>query len=230
MRAPENTSKPRTLCPRGPQLCRCVQVIDLGTQVFRQGEDGSRKLYLGFETSILRHTFKDEHGPEPFMLQIEFAWYVTAAGGKKTKLRTFLEKWRGSAMTDDAARAFDFAKLLGTPAMLTVAHEPKKDGGTKTAIADIYLPEKGTVVPPAVNPLVCYEIGNGEDKNFAKLPDFLKKKIRESTEFNHDHRSSGTTGTTAADTDDFAPDDLPPDDFAAADAAAETISHDDIPW
>ena len=187
MKAPENTSKPRALCPRGAHLSRLVQVVDLGTQHFKPGDDGSRKLYFGFETCETCHVFKEEKGPQPFSLQIEFAFYMTSANpSKPTKLRQFLVQWFGRDFkSEQEAKDFDFSKLLDRVVMLTVAHKPKTDGTQKAVIADVYQPsdEQKKTAPPAHNPLVCYEVANGEDGEFKKLPEFLQKKIRESDEF-----------------------------------------------
>lgn len=187
MKAPANTSKPRVLCPRGIHLSRLVQVVDLGTQHFKQGDDGSRKLYFGFETCSIGHVFDEAKGEEPYMLQIEFAFYMTSANpSKQTKLRQFVVQWFGKDFPNDkAAQDFEFADLIGKLAMLTVAHKPKVDGSMKAVIADIYLPskeEKGKA-RDAHNPLVVYEVENGEDDNFDLLPNFLQNKVRESDEF-----------------------------------------------
>lgn len=183
MRAPEQTIRPRVNCPAGAHLARCVQVIDLGDQHYKPGEAASRKLYIAFETCEARHTFKDEKGPEPFMLQIEFAWYMASAGPKKTKLRTFIESWRGKSFaSDEEAKAYDFEKLLGGAAILMVAHKPKTDGTMKAEIVGIAPADRQA--PPAVNPAFCYEIDMGEGGTFGKLPPFLQKKVRESDQFN----------------------------------------------
>jgi hypothetical protein len=182
MQSPESTSKPRVNCPVGAHVCRCTQVIDLGNQHFQPGDDASHKLYLGFETCDLKHTFKDEKGPEPFMLQSEFAWFLVSSK-KKTKLREFIESWKGSPFADDAAaRAFDFEKLLGLAATLMVVHKARSDGSMKAVIAGI-APADSKTAPKPVNPLICYEIGMREGGTFSKLPPFLQKKLRESDEF-----------------------------------------------
>lgn len=208
MKAPTSSSKPRVLVPRGTHLCRLIQCVDLGTQHFKPGDEGSRKIYFGFETSVLRHTFDEQKGPQPHMLQTEFAFYM-GSDTKKTKLRTFIEQWFGKSFASaKEASEFDFSKLLGKAAMLTVAHKPKTDGSLKSDIADIYLPEKGIPIPPLVNPAVCYEIGNGEDSEFAKLPGFLQKKIRESDEF---QRSTQEPESEQEEHDDSPADDPNPD-------------------
>ncbi len=183
MKAPTGNSGPKVLCPRGTHLSRLVQIVDLGTQHFKPGDDGSRKIYFGFETCEAKHVFKEENGEEPFMLQTEFAFFMS----KTSKLKQFVVQWFGKDFaSEDEARAFDFSKLLNRVAFLTVAHKPRvSDGAMKAVIADIYAPEKEVAAsaPKAHNKLVCYEIESGEDENFAKLPGFLQKKIKESDEF-----------------------------------------------
>lgn len=180
MIAPKNDSKPRTNCPVGAQLAICVQVVDLGNQRFKGG-DPSRKVYIAFETVDARHVFKEEKGPEPFMLQQEWAWYMV--GRNKTKLRTAMESWKGSPFaSDEAAAAFDFEKLLGRPATLLVAHKPGESGEMRAYISAI-TPAPAGAAPKAVNKLICYEIGMGEGGTFQLLPPFLQKKLRESDEF-----------------------------------------------
>lgn len=216
MKAPQSDSKPRVICPRGSHLSRLVQIIDLGTHKFKPTEDGSRKLYLGFETCNIGRVFKEDLGEEPFMLQIEFNFYMNSANPQKpTKLRQFLVQWFGKDFaSEQEARDFDFATLLNRPAMLTVAHKPKTDGTQKAVIADIYQPTKkdehgndvvlkSKEVPPTRNVLVCYEVCNGEDAEFAKLPTFLQKKVKESDEFKrtagpHEHEEEPDNGGAAA--------------------------------
>lgn len=183
MIAPKNNSKPRQICPSGPHLGRLVQVVDLGTQTFKG--DSSRKLYLGFETSGTTHVFKEENGPEPFMLQNEFAFYMTSSNPqKKTKLRQFIESWFGKPFqSDEDAAGFDFSKLLGRGCLLTVSHAQKTDGSLRAQIAGICQPMQGQVVPPVHNKQICYEITDGEGGDFKFLPPFLQKKIREAEEF-----------------------------------------------
>lgn len=187
MKAPVNTSKPRVLCPRGAHLSRLVQIVDLGGQRFKPTDDPSRKIYFGFETCNASHTFDEAKGPEPFMLQIEFAFYMTSANpSKQTKLRQFVVQWFGKDFAnDEAARDFEFGDLIGKLAMITVAHKPKVDGTMKAVIADIYLPskEEKAKVGEAHNTQIVYEIDNGEDENFDALPSFLQNKIKESEEF-----------------------------------------------
>ena len=119
------------------------------------------------------------------MLQKEFAWFMTSAKKEKTKLRQFIVQWFGKDFQDEAAaQAFDFSKLLGQLAVLTVAHKPKNDGNMKNDIADIYLPtpEQRASSGTGYNKRICYEISMGQNEVFKELPEFLQKKIMESDE------------------------------------------------
>ena len=189
MQAPINNQKPRILCPPGLHLCRLIQVVDLGSQRFKGG-DPSRKLYFGFETLETGHVFKEDKGEQPFSLQTEFAFYMNSSGDKKTKLRQFVESWFNKPFpSEDEAAAFDFSKLIGRLAGVMIAHLPKKEGGMKAQIVGICPPDTNKIKGldglgwPKINPWVLYEIDNGEDSEFAKLPNFLQSKIRESDEF-----------------------------------------------
>lgn len=196
MQAPRNESKPRVLCPIGLHLCRLVQVVDLGNQRF-QGKDPSRKIYFGFETLEQLHVFKEENGPEPFMLQAEFAFFMTSSN-KKTKLRNFVEGWFDKAFpSEQEAAAFDFSKLLGKLAGVMVAHGTKTDGSKKTYIAAVCPPdpEKKKLIWPDHNKQICYEITDGEGGDFKFLPPFLRSKIKESEEFKGSQEADDQTAS-----------------------------------
>lgn len=185
MQAPKNNSKPRPLCPVGLHLLRCTQIVDLGSQRF-QGGDPSRKLYFGFETLEQLYTFKEEDGPKPFMLQVEFAFYMRSASDKKTKLRQFVESWFDKAFpSEEEAESFDFSKLIGRLANGIVSHQLKKDGSKKSVIAGIVPPDPGKAKTPwpVINKHIVYEITEGEGADFKYLPPFLQSKIKESDEF-----------------------------------------------
>lgn len=182
MRIPPNESKPRQICPAGLQPARLIWAVDLGHQEY-QG-NWNRKLLLSFETSEATATFKDERGPEPFVLSITHAFFMTTSTGKPTKLRQFIEQWRGSPYKSDAeALAFDPEKALGQAALLVIGHKAKADGAEKAVINAITpLPKDKTTKPP-VSKLLCYEIEQKTGGVFKEFPEWLQKQISESREF-----------------------------------------------
>jgi hypothetical protein len=47
-------------------------------------------------------------------------------------------------------------------------------------------------VPDALNPMVLYDIENGEDAVYAKLPEWVKSLIQQSREFKGDEEPAKT--------------------------------------
>lgn len=181
MKAPPSKSKPRHLCPSGSHVARLVWLIDLGTQKYQ--DDLNRKVLLGFETPEAKAVFNDEKGLEPFMLKRQFAFMLVSKN--KTKLRLFIESWRGRPFTDDnEAAAFDFSVMLGKPALLTVTRGiSKKDGSPVADLAGIEMLPKDRSCPPAVNVPVEYSIEERDGGCFKSLPEWLRKVIMDSQEW-----------------------------------------------
>lgn len=98
----------------------------------------------------------------------------TASMNEKANLRKLLESWRGKKFTDDEARNFDIAKLLGVPCLLTVT-ESTSDGKTYSNIGNCSPLVKGMEVPKAENTLILYTADNHDQ--FDKLPKWIQDKI-----------------------------------------------------
>lgn len=182
MQIPTTSQKPRQLCPAGLQPARLIWVVDLGHQEY-QG-NWNHKILFSFETSEAQAIFKDERGPEPFVLSVTFAFCMTTSTGKATKLRQFVESWRGKPFQSDKdALAFDPEKALGHGAILMVGHKVKGDGGTAATISAITALPKDKKTPPPRSKLLCYEIGHGKGGVFSEFPAWIQKQLLESREF-----------------------------------------------
>ena len=99
----------------------------------------------------------------------------TASMNEKANLRKLLESWRGKKFTDDEARNFDIAKLLGVPCLLTVTESTGNDGKTYSNIGNCSPLVKGMEVPKAENELLLYTADNHDQ--FDKLPKWIQDKI-----------------------------------------------------
>ena len=165
-----------TPAPAGTHIARCVQVIDLGTQV-DDGQFGRKiqpKLRLTWELPNELHVFKEENGEEPFVVGKEYTLNL----GDKSNLRKDLESWRGRPFTAEELEGFDVSKLLGAACMLNIIHKNKKDGsGVFANIAGISPMMKGVKCPPAILALLCYDVTMGKNDVYAKIPEWLRKKI-----------------------------------------------------
>lgn len=156
-------------------MARCVRVIDLGVQK-DDGMYGTKiqhKLMLCWELPTETHVFREENGPEPFMLSSEYTMFLS----EKANLRKDLESWRGRPFTPEELEAFDVGKLLGVPCLLNVVHKTAKNGNVYGNVKGITPMPKGMQCPPAISKLVKYEIEMGRNEIFASLPEWVQNKI-----------------------------------------------------
>lgn len=164
-------------CPAGTHAARCYAVIDLGTQTvtFNGKQKQQRKVRIGWELS----GDKNADG-KPYTIARTF----TASLDDRGNLRGELEAWRGKPFTPEELENFDLSKLLGVQCMITVIHEPRKDGGKGVfdGVKSVTAMPKGMAAEPLVNPKVYLYLDKFDPAAFATLPDFLKKKILESPE------------------------------------------------
>jgi hypothetical protein len=190
-----------TPAPAGNHVARCVRVIDLGIQKEERGQYAGKinhKLMLCWELPTELHTFKDEKGPEPFMLSSEY----TVSLGEKANLRRDLESWRGRAFTAVELDAFDVANVLGAPCLLNVVHKIATNKNTYANVKGITPLPKGFVCPPAISPLLRYEVEMGKNEVFEALPEWIRNKIVGCEDWKA--KPAANEGTTTPDPSDYA--------------------------
>lgn len=110
------------LCPAGPQVLVCCDVIDHGlimTPAFGSGPPKPvHKITIRW---LSQHLMKDGR---PYSVQKRY----TLSSHPKSRLRQDLEQWRGKPWTDEEAKAFDVERLIGKCALAHVAHINKPRG------------------------------------------------------------------------------------------------------
>jgi hypothetical protein len=121
--------------------------------------------------------------------------FYTASLGEKANLRKDLEAWRGRAFTEQELMGFDVKAILGKSCMLSIIHNDKD----RAKISGVMSVMKGMTVPPAINPLVHFDISAWDDNAFDNLSDGIKKLIHQSDEYK---AMSGIGGATKDDHDD----------------------------
>ena len=191
---------PREVCDAGMYPARLIWIIDLGTVDEPTYEDPSvtkpkHQLYVGFELS--GDKMKDGR---PFMVSERYTvtngrWgpYVS----KTSKLRDVLKSWKNWD-EKTSSKLGNLGSLIGTEAFLNVLKEEKKKtpGEFYNRIAGVMPLPKGMKVDDQTNPNVVYEIGG---PGFDELPDFLKKRIEQSYEYQKKPLPSrGTSGEASA--------------------------------
>lgn len=164
-----------TPAPAGTHVARCVRVVDLGTQK-DDGQFGVKiqpKVMLAFELPTELHTFKEENGPEPYMVSKEYTLNL----GEKANLRKDLESWRGRPFTEEELKGFNVGKLLDKTCTLSIIHKPTKSGGLAARISGIGPSMKGVTTPPAITEKLLYDVDSGKDATYHKLPEWVRKRI-----------------------------------------------------
>jgi len=184
MVAPEtsgNTSRPKLEV--GSQIGILYGIIDLGTQSVEWNGQSKlqRKIMLQFEFPDTTHVFDEKKGPEPLVLSRKFTWTMSENG----HFRAFINGWRGKALTDEQAKAFDVGAMIGVAGLVNVT-ERDYNGKTYQNIDSVSkLPKAMQANLPKVhNPLTIYNVNaHGFGDKFSKLYDWLKNIISESVEF-----------------------------------------------
>jgi hypothetical protein len=175
-----SASSNRVPAPSGSHLARCFGVIDLGTQHNPQFGTTARKVMLQFELPSELHTWKEENGPEPFVVSREFSLSLSP----KANLRPFLEGWRGRPFSEEELAKFDISVLAGQPCLINIIHENKGDKVFANIASVMKLPKAMGECPPAHNRVVVLSLdGDFSQEDFNNLPEWIRKKIEVSKEF-----------------------------------------------
>ena len=178
------TSTPKELIPTGTHEAYCYGCVDLGTQERKpyMGKEKSpaRKIMLYFEFPDIRSRFKEDGPEEPRVKSQSFTYFTS----ENSALTALCKAWLGKNVKD-----VDFGTLAGTPASITIAHEPAKADPTKiydnmvsiTALSPKLVP----LMTPQYNENMNFSIlQDGFDSpKFEKLYDWVKKIIMESAEY-----------------------------------------------
>jgi len=175
-------STQRELIPAGTYVARCYSVVHLGHIV--QKYMGEEKLVdlvrFTWELPTELKCFSQEKGMQPCAISKE----MTFSLNEKSNLRAMLNAWRGKALTEDEAKAFDLAKLIGAPCMINLIHQPSKSNPEKVyeRIAAVMPMMKGMTCPPQINPSMEFSVLEFDRDKFA-LPSFLQEMITGSKEY-----------------------------------------------
>jgi hypothetical protein len=162
--------------PQGTHIAVCNMVVDLGKQRKEwQGQERIRpEIFLRWELPNERIEWDDKDGIHREGPRVIGQTY-TLALNDRANLRRDLEGWRGRAFTAEELRAFDVAKLLGVPCMITVTHADR-NGKTYANVTGVTGIPKGMPKPeaPECEPLI-YD--NDNLGTWDKLPEWLQRKI-----------------------------------------------------
>jgi hypothetical protein len=164
----------------GSHIARCFQLVDLGTNNHSyngetwQSRDVRFTFELPFET--MEGKYNAEHKGKPFAMSTTMKQSLHAS----SKLRPFLESWRGRKFTKEELTAYDPRKCVGAPCRLTLIAD-----GDKVFIDSICPLGKGEACPSPVNPPLFFSLEPEEfdPEIFSKLSEKTREKIKVTPEF-----------------------------------------------
>lgn len=164
----------------GTYGARCIKIIDLGTQTvkdFNHPDETKQKHQVMITWELPGEIIPDgDFQGQPYGV----SRFYSATLGEKSNLRKDLEAWRGKNFTEQELAGFSLKAILGKACMVSVVHSKNGKAQVKAVLA---LP-KGMQVPPAVNPLLSYDIDeDGFGDKFDALSDGLKRMVHGSAEY-----------------------------------------------
>lgn len=164
----------------GTYQARCYSMIYLGTipGEFQGKPTLAQKIRVSWELPTERREFKEGDGEQPYSLHKEY----TLSLGEKSNLRKDLKAWRGKDFTEEEAKHFNVAKLVGVNCTLSVGHKTKA-GKTYAEVTGIGPAMKGIVDIKQFNPSFILTYQNWDWDAFNSLPEWLRKKMETSKEY-----------------------------------------------
>lgn len=183
MKAPVGSTPNPT--PEGLHTAICYGVIDIGTH--QNNFDGKakfqRQIVVMWELPEERITVERD-GQELDLPRAQSNFY-TLSMHSKAKLRKHVEGIRGKKFSDAEAANFDLKDLIGVPCQLQIVHT---DNGY-ARIDSIVMAPKGMFKELPVkteNEPVYFDLDENPDAIPDKMPEWVKKKIGESIEWDQD--------------------------------------------
>lgn len=171
----------------GSYASSCVGIIDIGEQYEKykdekQGKYCSKVIFL-FE--LLGETVNVDGEQKPRWLSME----MTQSLHERAKLYKTLTAWLGRPLTEDelslSGNGFDLTQMLGKNCLLSVSLE-EKDSEQYNKITGVMGVPKGLKVGSPESEMLLFDIDDRDEEVFAKLPEWIQKKIEKSTQYQID--------------------------------------------
>jgi len=164
----------------GNHIAICTLIVDLGKQHNRSAQFGDsikHQIYVRWELTDEPLDWEDRDTGEKKTGFMSVGKFYTVSLHEKANLRRDLESWRGLKFTEEQAKGFDVAKLLGAACMLNIVDNVGADGNTRSKVSAIAPLHKSIPKPTPTEPLVIFD---DEHKDvYPSLPEWLRKKIDE---------------------------------------------------
>lgn len=180
-KAEKQTDFERKLLPEGTHVGRLYSLIEIGTRDTKWGP--KHFIRVGFEFGNELAKFDDSDEQKPFVLskEITSAFYAPKDASKKSNLVKLVEALTSKKVED--GDVLDPKDLLDGFCLIKVIHNQAANGNTYANIDDFAPLVKGMDKPKSFNENVFLTYVNWDSEKFNELPDFIKKRMQESQEF-----------------------------------------------
>lgn len=177
-------SAQRELAPAGTHMARCYSMVHIGTvkEEIMGKTKRLNKVRLSWELPEEKRIFNEEKGEQPITVSKEFNLSLYPG----STLRSFLDTWRGKALSEEEAEKFDVTRLLSIPCLLTIIHKPSKKNPSLLyeEISGVAPLMKSQICPPQINKSFEFNYAEKWDWDvFNYFPDFIKDKMKASEEY-----------------------------------------------
>lgn len=164
----------------GSYFAVCIGVVDLGEQENNYNGKTRYSDQVRFIFELPDVLCEIDGEKKPRQLSRDF----TQTHAQTGNLRQFLGAWYGKNFSDDDMAEWDSDEVLGKPAMLAVVLSAN---GKYANISSASALPKGVPVPVAQSEYLTFDFAHWDDEKFAKLPEYLQKKIMNSTQYKSAH-------------------------------------------
>ena len=172
--------KPRVpVVGNGSYIAVCVGVIAVGEQLVDRKAFGKGEQYEYHVVFVWDIPAQRDADGKPKQISKE----VNVAGGPTATLNKILSAWNRRPYTASECLASDLEDQLGQPCMLTVEVSESGFANVKSVAA---IPD-GVTVPDTDTPFIVFDVNQWDDGKFETLPDWVKKKIEKSTQYQKAH-------------------------------------------
>lgn len=167
----------------GVYMAVCTGIIDLGEQYSEKYKNYANKVMIVWD--VPSETILVDGVEMPRQLSKEF----TCSTSKKGNLRAFLTSWNSRSYTDEEFGDIELFEQLGKACQLQVVLNETKEYANVENVMGI---PKGFPAPTTTTEYVRWDMSAWNDATFDKLPEWIREKIKKSTEYQRDHVPTDT--------------------------------------
>ncbi len=162
----------------------CVGIIDLGEQLNDYNNRKSYEDHVLFIWELPNVTIEIDGEKKPRWVSKEY----NAVLSERSNLSKMLTSWRGVEPPDE----FDLPQMIGEAALIQVVVKEKQNGELKNDITGVMGFINGVPKPQTETELLLFNMDEWNDEIFEKLPDWVKKRIMKSTQYQKFHAPDTT--------------------------------------